>query len=56
MPWRCYGELDAYGFHTLEALRWLVVVLSKLLDRAEVNASGNRGQIPTLEFLQHRFS
>jgi hypothetical protein len=31
-------------------------VLSELLDRAEVNAGGNRRQIPTLEFFQHRSS
>ena len=39
-----------------QPVRRFVVVLSELLDGAEVNARRNRGQIPTLEFLQHRFS
>jgi hypothetical protein len=31
-------------------------ILRELLDRAQVNASGNLGAIATLQFLQHHLS
>jgi hypothetical protein len=31
-------------------------IASELLDRVQVNASGNLGHIATLEFLQHQFA
>jgi hypothetical protein len=49
------GLILPYVFRP-ELVGRLLVVARELFDRAEVNARGNRGQVPTLEFFQHRFS